>query len=582
MKLLKNKKLINIFISLCFVIGFNYYFFKNNLIGIESIFNFILLFIVYYFLSREDSNNKLAFIFGIILSLSLLLGQTIYIHNDIGYQFNSFTKIIVFIISVISFSKVVGEIVAYIFKKCKKIKNNTTWNFFKNKHIFYILWLFIFISWIPAFLAFYPGILSYDSNPQTFQASLGFSFYNVAHPPIHTFIWSLCLLSKSFIEPLVLYSLIQMLFLSFVFAYLIKFLIDYKINNWIILLSILFFSINPVIAIFSMIMTKDIYFSGFFVLFIIQIIKMVTNPKEYFYSIKNIIIIITIVLLMCLFRNNAIYIFLLFAPILLIIYRKYWKRIIIIVLIPIILYFTITSVVYNSLSMKKGPSKEILNVPIEQISYVVYKRDKTLDDATKNEILKYIEYDLVHDRFNYRLADPMKLIFKDDKYKDDKLGFYKLWLKLGLRYPKDYISSFLTLNLPYWYIDSTTNDIYSKRVYIETDMNGGKYYPVKTDSKAPFLLKGYGNIADYSFFEKIPLLSTMFSITLPFWILLFTLFFLIYVKKSKYILVLLPCFLLWLTYIVGPVSNFRYIFPIFILYPILFAFIFNSQKFKSR
>ena len=35
---------------------------------------------------------------------------------------------------------------------------------------------------------------------------------------------------------------------------------------------------------------------------------------------------------------------------------------------------------------------------------------------------------------------------------------------------------------------------------------------------------------------------------------------------------------LWLTYMAGPTSNFRYIFPIIVLYPVLILFIFENDK----
>ena len=67
------------------------------------------------------------------------------------------------------------------------------------------MWLLIFISWLPAYLAYYPGILSYDADVQTLEAQ-GITSYTQFHPPLHTFIWQICLNigNTIHIEPLIL------------------------------------------------------------------------------------------------------------------------------------------------------------------------------------------------------------------------------------------------------------------------------------------------------------------------------------------------------------------------------------------
>ena len=264
------RKILDIIFSGLFVLGLNYYFFENNGLGVRSIFNIIFLLLCFIMYSKNNAvsfkEKKLSFIFSLMISASLVIGKIINAYNDLSVLSNANTAIST-ILMFIGFSKFFQEFLYIIFKKLTnvKINSNCLWKFYNLKHIFLIIWIIIFISWIPAYLAYYPGILAYDIITQSNQA-LGYETYSTHHPPLHTFIWQLCLNAESTfsINPLVLYSITQMLFLSFAFARLIKFLIDKKVNNWIILASILFFTINPVIAIFSFIMTKDIYFTRLF------------------------------------------------------------------------------------------------------------------------------------------------------------------------------------------------------------------------------------------------------------------------------------------------------------------------------
>jgi hypothetical protein len=139
------------------------------------------------------------------------------------------------------------------------------------------------------------------------------------------------------------------------------------------------------------------------------------------------------------------------------------------------------------------------------------------------------------------------------------------------------VDAFLSLNLPYWYPDSATVDVYSQRRYIETGICEMEWYPVTLQSKLPGLYKMYEKVASFEAFQNVPVAATVFSITTPFWLMLICLFLLFYKKKKQQMLLILPGMFLWLTFMAGPVSNFRYIFPIFCLYPLYIALVFDGN-----
>ncbi len=585
----KLKVILNIVLALLFVISFDYYSFSNVAFGNQSIFNLLLFIVCYSFYKRTEKIDsrlkKVPYVFSFILSFSMVIGKVIYNYNDIS-PLLSLKNILISIISIISFTKFIGEICSVIFKKFNGInmETKTQWKIFKNKYIILLIWLVIFLCWIPTFLAYYPGITNYDTYSQTYQAFNGFSSYTKGHPPLHTFIWQVCIRLGQHIgrEPIMIYSLIQMLFLSFVFAKMIKFIIDKKSNNSLIIFSILFVAINPAISIFSLSMTKDTYFGAFFILFILEICNLTSNTKDYLSKKINWFKFITFTLTMCLLRNNAIYVFILFIPIIFIFLKNYWKKMIPLLIIPLILYYLIYNRLYSYLNIKDGNIAEMFSVPIQQISYTANKNDKKLSNKLKSNIDKFISYDSAIKSYNPRFADPMKGKFKAEYYMSHKTDFYKLWLELFLKYPKEYVSSFLSLNIPYWYIDADTYDAYSKNTYIETFMKGNEYYYPVRNSKFSWLLDKLEKFASYEYMENVPFISNIFSLATPIWLIIFAIFISIYKKNRKNIIVLMPPILLWLTYIAGPVSIFRYIFPLFCLYPLFIYLIFNKEKYNKQ
>lgn len=577
---------LNIFFSIILVISMNNYLDNKDISN--NFLNIILLVSSYNLYENNKTKNKkekiIPFIFGLFFSTMFIIGNVIYKYNDITFMFSSIKTLILAIISLIAFAKISGEITYSLCKRISKQSDkDSQWKIYKNKYILPILWIIIFISWIPSFLAYYPGISSYDAVWQTNQAMGGIKTYTKFHPPIHTMVWDICIkLGQEIlhIEPLIIYSIMQMLIISFVFARLIKLLIDKKVNNKLILLSILFLSVNPVISIFSMIMTKDALFGALFVLFIIEVVKLVKQPKQYIDKPINWISYCLIGALTGLFRNNAIYAIILYTPVVLIVFKKYWKKLTVLLIAPIVLYYFVNNVVYSSLGIAEGDPREMLSVPIQQISSVANKYDKDLPEKTKEEINKYVSYDKALTEYNPRFADPMKSTFQSSYAAANKKAFVHLWLELLLKYPNDYISSALTLNLPYWYFDANTNDEYSKSTYIETHMADITYYRVERQSKLPWLLEKLKKVANYKYFEEVPILSLIFSVAMPVWIILSTGVVLLYKKQYKQIIILLPMLFLWLTYIAGPISIFRYVFPLFCLYPLLLSLMINGENYS--
>lgn len=565
-----------LFLSIIAIIG-------STLIFDYSLVMRILLFVIILIISiigkREEKRTKwVSLIFSILYSFIYVLGSNIYDTGGINSLYQNPLILLETVIAITGTSYLLYLINYYLFYLIDKYKIKTRESKLLNKsYIFLYIWLIIFLLWIPCFLSYYPGIYSYDITKQVnevFNVS-----YSKFHPPIHTGIVALMffIAGKLHVQMISVYGIIQMLLLSYAVTKMLKFIYTKTRNKIYFIIAFIFLVINPVMPIISLIPAKDIYFTAFVLLLIPDLYELIYNKNNFFNSKFNIIKIIFFSLMAMLFRNNASYVFIIFYIVLLILERKD-KRVILLSIVPILLFFLVNNVLYSNLKIRDGNSREKLSLPIVQIAYVVDKHVDTMSDDELKWIDKYIPVDKIESRFNPRLADPVKSKFKTNNYDNNPLDFYKLYIALGSKYFEYYISAFLNLNIPYWYRDASTIDSYSQRGYLETGIYNNHNYFFERASKIPKLYEFYEGFATYETQSKYFILDRLYSLSLPIWLLIFMMFVAILKKQYKNILIMLPLVLLWLTYLLGPVSNFRYIIPLYVMYPTIMYFILRTKK----
>ncbi len=514
---------------------------------------------------------------GILFAFNVVIGKAVYDTNSIEALWNSGERIARTIMQLLLYT-ILGGCVCLLIWCCidflckKRLKDKKQWKFLTSQYLFWGCWLITFLAWLPCYLSYYPGVLSYDSNVQTLMARRIWP-WTTHHPPIHTFLWKVCLSAgyRFDVEPIAIYAILQMLVLSGCLALVIRYLIYRKCNNFIIVLAFVFYTFNPVIAILSFAMTKDIYFAVFLLLLSISLLELIRDTKLFLKKPVYYLSFIFFAVISCLLRNNFIYAYILLIPCLLIILRKADKKIVILIIAPVVLTMLCTNIVYPLANIEKGDNKESLSIPMQQIALVAETED--LPNDIKEEIHRYIPDTSV---YNPRFADPIKFNFSEEEFNQNKLDFLRLWCKLLVKYPARYMDAFLSLNIPFWYLETDWIDPYSEREYIETYIYT-ESYTFERNSIFPKLYELYETVAEGNVFEKLHIISYLFSINTPIWILLFTILYLLAKKDNKKVSVPIMYLLLWLTYLAGPVSCLRYIFPIMLPYPIFLWMLFDKE-----
>lgn len=537
--------------------------------------------------TNEDGNRITSLIFSVLFSLDCMVGSELYTKNQIEHIFENAGVLFLFFLKTSALSVIIYLLFEKLILRWIIILQKRSFekqvNVIKIRPVlrFFLIWAGVFLSWFPVFLAYYPGILSYDSHTQT-KIVFGIMNNSCFHPPLHTFIWKSCIDLGSIINvpALALYSIMQMTVLSFVLAYMLCIIAMQQPFFLFSLFSFSFIALNPVMGIMSLAITKDVLFAAVLTALTILYYRMEKDSGVFFNHLRYITALIILNILACLLRNNMIYVLVLSYVMMIIIKKEFRLQLMSVLIISFFGYCFINGPVYDRMGIGPGNSREMLSVPIQQICRTVVTDDQTISEEEKTQIDDFIPYESIDSLYNPRFADPVKNKFNTSYFSDHKKEFVHLWIRLLKKHPAAYIDAFLELNIPYWYIGAKSVDPYSKREFIESGIRKLDFYPVQRLSKAPRLLKIYELFAKYQLFSDKPAyMSMLYSIALPIWVLLFCITVMIRQNRKKYYACFIPYLFLWATYMAGPVSNFRYIFPLYVAYPFfLFLAIFSQDE----
>ena len=436
-----------------------------------------------------------------------------------------------------------------------------------------LMWVVLFAAWIPCLLAYWPGPFSYDIPTQTNYIFTG--HWTTQQPPLHTLLWSLFLNLEGFLslKAITWFALGQMAFLSGAFAYVLKFLASRKTSRVLFAIACVFFVLNPVVALISITPVKDSLLAGVLALLSVSVMRLSTDPAGFLKRKPACIGFGVCVLVCCLLRSNMMVAMVVFAIIVLVAFKDIRKRMAVLMGAPLLVAVLIMGPGYSIAHISPG-SSAIASLPFQQVVNVVRNHASELRAEEVATVESILPLDEAVQDYNPRFADSVVRLFKGkssgaSSLANELIAVGKLWIAWGVRYPGDYVDSFLALNVPYWYPFAHTPDPYSERAYIETDIwRESEYYPVTLDSKAPALYDAYERVADFSALSN-PVTRLVFSPSSVIWVVLISFVMLYNSERRRNALVCVLPLLFWASFMIGPVSNMRYVFPLFCLYPLL-------------
>ena len=422
--------------------------------------------------------------------------------------------------------------------------------------LFYLIT--IFFLQLPVFLAFYPGICYYDINTQIEQYQLPYFVTN--HPLVHTlFIGFFQGLFQNVNTGYAISVLIQMIIVDSAMAYALHYLYQKKRSMILCSFGILFYGLFPINSLLTISTTKDIFFSAFVLIFIIDIMRLYSKDLKYSFYICFIINAI----LMLLLRNNAIYAFVPSTLILLIIIikkREDVKKYLILFVLVFIGYIFINGGLTFTLHAVPGSIKETLSIPCQQMARIYMKTD---DTEVKENINDYIQEP---DKYCYYLSDAIKQQLPFDVLDSSCKHFLLDTAINDLKYPIICIDAAFYNVQGYW--DLFHSPYQSEHFFLAAnDYRGG----ATLDSKFTSLKNLYVDL----FYRSDRYDETFFSIFFgnAFYIWMFLFFFIKAIKEKNrqgYFGCLFPFFYL-LTLLLGPGAIIRYGYVFILIAPVVLS-----------
>lgn len=466
----------------------------------------------------------------------------------------------------------------------------------KNKYVFLLSWLAIFLCWIPVFLAYYPAVMAYDFHRQSIEAVKGFIWFNSYQPLAHTWlIWLFLHIGQAldgYQTGMALYSIFQMTLLSAACAYSCNVVYRLVKKKAFVVGMVLFFGLFPLVSILSVGVTKDVPFTALFLVFMSLFVERHFlcngNPKK-----ERIIDLLWVLdgIVMMLFRNNAIYAVAVFTVFYLILGAKKQRlRILIMCVVLVVGGKGALEGLQLALGTQiRGSKIEMFSVPLQQFARVGHYHGHELDDEYYQLVYTYVPHEY-WPVYNPPLSDTIKNGVGAYTFPYTWEGHYgdmlKAWIKVGLKYPNAYIDAFLELNAGYWFFDDVTwAEVFGYGV--EGRMGALSTYTASTsevipegiahESKLPALEAFLEEIVSGNCFYKWPVVSTLFKPALYCWALLVCAIAAIYMKKRKKILVILLPLVYLATMFLGPVVQVRYVLPIMVIIPMMLAVLMSHK-----
>jgi len=460
----------------------------------------------------------------------------------------------------------------HFINSCNPLESKTEkWWFTDNHQSLFIIWAGIFLCWLPYLYIFYPGFFSPDSIRQ-FEMGLGIREFSAHHTILHTMVMTIFIRLGEKAGNLnigaMLYALTQMIVMSLLFSFVIKYLAYRKVRIIIRILFMLYFALCPIHALFGMTGWKDIIFGGLCLLLFILLAELFRRPDEILNKKSSIFALCLVAILFGLFRNNAVYVLVLFAPAFLYTFRKKWKKIVPMVIVVLAAITLFNFVAYSVFNIKKTGIEEALSVPLQQIARTVFLHGDELTPEEVTRLALFFAVEKLPDLYDPHISDPVKWSsFKPTAFRENTGEFWGIWFSLGIKYPNAYITSFLLGSYGYWY-PNVNEGIYTLWVYPEETMPS-----LRAQHRFP-LRSGLFFLLIDGFVRNMPILSMISSIGLNVWLIFLSAGYLLLINKRRMLVPLLIPALVWFTTLASPVyAEYRYVYGVILCAPLILVLI---------
>ena len=467
------------------------------------------------------------------------------------------------------------------------------------KHPFLCVVLILMVLYIPYMVISYPGIFMGDTESQIIQAFPAIFrggepellqgimdrlrekdliaadvFLAGDHPVAHTLLLHACIsaglnIFGSLNAGVYLFALLQQMLVITTVAYVTKGLSESgAIGTRAVLIILAWTFFHPQIHCHMMLLTKDVFYAAFILLFIYFCYTSVAEEKCHFAGmmLSGIGVILS--------RNEGRALLILGIAALAILNRPIRKRLLtlgICVILFSVLYF---HALLPALKVIPGSKREILSVPFQQTARYVRDYSSEVTEEEKEAINAVLDYERIGKLYDPSISDPVKSTYREDATAEDLFHYFKTWFRMGLKRPGIYLQATLNNYYRFFYLKGykvTRYTYYWSELKMDS-INGylsrlgyQLSYPPQTDG-----LRRFSN----SFHERTDFFLPVSILAVPaiyVWTVIVAFFYGLHVRSRKVISCCVIPLLMCIFFLLGPTNGgyTRYLIPLILLSPFL-------------
>lgn len=426
----------------------------------------------------------------------------------------------------------------------------------------------ILLCHVPMFLIAFPGSFAYDVPFQLEQVFTG--NYSAHHPLLHTLLMGGCVKLGHMIGNInlgaALYTLIQMAGLATCFAASCASIARQsgaRAARW----AAVFFALYPLHMMMAVNATKDVLFSGLFVL-TLALAREALVPGKMNRKLGAGIALCGAG--MMLLRNNALYAVAVWVLLLVIVCWKQALRLAGVTLLAVVLCMGANSAMKAATSATEGDLCEMLSWPIQQMARARNLHGDRLTDGEKTAIDELMP-NQAWALYDPTISDPVKFEFDTQAFLGDAGKYASAYLSIGMKCPQAYFDALMKHTYSFWYPYSEygVSGYYLQMGVSDQYYDWCDFERISSQSFAPRVLASLSWRFGAQGAMQIPLVGYAFNMGVIVWIMLYFVLREMYLGRwSGFAVSLLPV-LLWGTFLLGPVMAGRYIYPFVCCLPVL-------------
>jgi hypothetical protein len=382
--------------------------------------------VVYYHAGKQEYKKEGKYVLPIsfVFALTLVVGSKVHVDEE---TFESFGALDVLALPVLTllFSAVLVLLLNYTDQRREGHPSEVSR---------FRLTVLYSLCYLPYYLTFFPGNCGADTF-ESVNIALGNQPWTNHQPVLFTVLIKLIVdLIKGFLGlrgSLGVFSFIHMVVFAAVLSWLTCRIMKTTAPVWVKLFTAAFFALHPIIAMYSIYLTKDVIFGEILVILIMKLYDLAESRGELLKSPKFCLQTGALFLLSAMLRNNGLYILLGMTVVLLVVYAACRKQILLMALTVICLYAVWQGPVFRTLGIEKQSFAESASIPLQQIGYVIWT-DGNVGEEEAAFLDQLMPLEKVKQVYNPGYTDSYKFDEEfDDAFLNDHVGeFMQVWWKL--------------------------------------------------------------------------------------------------------------------------------------------------------